>query len=72
MSRGYGMSRYIANIHIYEVLDRTHCHLWVGHWSATNPRTERLYDLTFITPSEGIENPQLWLKALLVECIEAL
>lgn len=72
MSRRVIPLRYILNLSAYEVLDRTHCHLQVGQWSAANPRTERLYSLTFITPSEGVEDPGQWAKELLVQFIEHL
>lgn len=72
MSRRVIPLRYIVNVSAYEVMDRTHCHLQVGQWSPQNPRTEKLYSLTFTTPSEGIEDPAAWAKALLVEFIEHL
>lgn len=66
------MSRFIGNVHVYELEERIHIHLWVGSWSATSPRTQKLYELEFRTGREEATDPSLWLKALLVECIEAL
>lgn len=66
------MKRFIGNVHIYELEEHTHVHLWVGSWSVDSPRTKRLYELTFQTAPEAAADPQMWLKALLVEAIEAL
>lgn len=72
MSRRLRPLRYIMNLHCSEVLTRTHVHLQVGQWSPEHPRTEKLLVLDFWTESTGTDDPQGWVKDMLVEAIEQL